>query len=494
MQKSMIKSKLEASNFDLKCLLIFILLVGGVVTRFYFQFIEWSFNGDELDLGLGIISSDFRKLLSPLPDRQSAPPLYLLLQKLLSHIAKPYVSLKLLSFVASCVSIFLFNRLLRNRFPFYLHLILLAFFCLNPFIISNSLTLKQYALDLMLGLVAVNYFIGKRNALLTFSFFCIFCLFSNVGPFFCVSLVLYKFSKEFSKKDFIPLKGIKKVIPFLLAPVPYLLFFIWFMQQPGAENMKTFMIGYWAEAFMPTDLTFFKWIALQAQAIMLFFFSTYWVTGLVLLLLFPLGLFRTYKKRQQLFDDELLNVIVIYTLAGFVHVIFSAFRMYPFSDRLLLYLAPGIYFVLGCGIIELREYLQKLEFRKIGREGLVLFISGNIMLFFTYLPRKTNDVVGLVKFIKVTEQPVVFTLRAERLCFKWLDFTQLDLDFLQIKKVVRRNFDGSTDANFLIAVQNEKFGHKRKLTTPEPVVRDLIAKDEIRLYGKVGGFAIYEYK
>ncbi len=481
--------------FDAKYLLIFFLLVGGIAIRFYMQFIEWSFNGDELDLGLGIISSDFRQLISPLPKRQSAPPLFLIVQKLIAPVAKPYVSLKILSFITSGVSILLFNRVLKSRFPFYLHIVLLALFCLNPFIITNSLTLKQYSLDLFLGLVAVNYFIGDKNAFSTFGFFSIFCLFSNVGPFFCVSFAIYKILKEFTKKGFFSFKVIKEAIPFLLAPIPYLLFFIWFMQQPGAENIKTYMTGYWSEAFMPTDLSILPWIALQAKVIMIFFFSTYWVTGLVLLLVFLAGLYTTFEKRQQTFKRELLSIILIYITAGFIHILFSGLKMYPFSDRLLLYLAPGIYLILGFGILELIEYLKKWKFWKMGKYVLFLLICGNIFLFFTYFPKKTNDVVALKKFINSVDGQVAFTSRAEQLCSNWIEFTQYhNSDPSQTKNVVRSDVDVFSETNFLIAVQNIKFGHKGKLTTPEPIVNELLAQDKILLYDRLGGFAIYKVK
>ena len=107
----------------------------------------------------------YQDLFYPFQSIQSAPPLFLFLEKFISEIAKPYISLKILSFLSSCTSIFLFNRILKNSFRPAIHIILLALFCFNPFILSNSLTLKQYSLDLTLGLVAINYFFHQKGSL-----------------------------------------------------------------------------------------------------------------------------------------------------------------------------------------------------------------------------------------------------------------------------------------------------------------------------------------
>lgn len=469
------------------------LLLFGVLIRFYYQFVEWSFNGDEVDLGLEIINHSFKNILYPFKSRQSAPPLFLLAEKLISETGRPYISLKIITFFSSCASLFLFNRILKNYLPFYLQLMLLAIFCFNPFIIGNSLTLKQYSLDLMLGLVAVNYFLSIRNAFKIFFFFSIFCLLSNVGLFFCASFSFFLFFQIVSeKKGFFFSEGLKLISPYLLAPLPYLLFFIWFLKQPGAEIMKNYMVGYWSGAFMPTDLSIFKWLAIQAKVLTLFFFSTYWLIGFPIFLLFLLSLFFIVKLRKYIYQNRLRIIILIYILTALVHLILSVIKLYPFSDRLFLYLAPGIYLILGSGIMQLyKESRTGFFWKKVFYSSLVILVF-MIFLYFSYLPRRENDVASLLKFVNSKDQTFAFTPKAKQTCMRWLEFTQYYSDSNRHFKPVEFHLNMKSQADFLIAIQSGKFGHTEKMTTPEPIIQELIAQDKILLYHRVGGYVIYK--
>ncbi|PTX44071.1 hypothetical protein C8P64_0041 [Christiangramia gaetbulicola] len=455
----------------------------------------WSFNGDEVNLGLDILNKNFKDILYPFQSRQSAPPLFLLLQKAISVIAKPFISLKILNFIASCASLFLFKRLLKT-FPPFLQILLLAVFCFSPFIISNSLTLKQYSLDLTLGLVTVNYFVEHRSSYKTFLFFSIFCLLSNIGLFFCAAMSIFFLLQFFheDKKKF-SWNGIKRILPVLFAPLPYLLFFIWFIQQPGAETMKNYMVGYWSGAFMPIDISIFKWWAIQAKVITIFFFSTYWMVGVPLLMLFLLGVFSLYKNRHKVFMSPLLKIIMIYIFTSLVHILLSALKMYPFSDRLFLYLAPGIYLILGYGIQESLKIFRKKKQMKMAFYSIFLLLLCTILLYFNYLPGKANDVATLLRFVNSTEHAVLLTAKARQRTSKWLEFTCYEQED-SAKLLNSGTFDliTNTSENLLIAVQSEKYGHTEKLSRPEPIIYKLLAENKIDLYHRVGGYTIYKIK
>ncbi len=471
------------------------IIVIGICLRFYYQFVEWSFNGDEVNLGLSIVQSNFRQVFTPLPYNQSAPPLFLVVQKLLSSIAKPYISLKILSFLSSCVSLFLFSRLLKIYFPFYLQILLLALFCFNPFVIGNSLTLKQYTLDLTLGLVAVNYFIKNRNNYISFIFFSIFCLLSNVGLFFCASLTIFKvLSFLFEKKGFFKWKNLTSILPFLLAPVPYLFYFIWFMQQPGAEELRNYMTAYWSTTFVPLDLSFFKWFAIQAKVITLFLFSSYWLVGIPVFLGFSVGIIFTFKYIRSVFQNKVLGVIAVYVITVVIHLSLSAFKMYPFSDRLFLYLVPGIYLTLGYGIMEVNKWTGNSRYAKVGFNSFLMLLISTIVLYFSYLPEKENDVLALIKLINTTDKTVVFTPKAKTLSSEWLEFTKYDK--LESNSLIKAGGIGEniSPEDLIIAVQNKKFGHTRKMSTPEPLIQELLVQEKIVLHKRVGGYVIYKIK
>ncbi len=475
-----------------------IIIILGIAIRFYYQFVAWSFNGDEVDLGLDILNHTYKDLFDPFQSRQSAPPLFLLMEKLSSEIAKPIISLKIISFLASCVSIFLFNRIIKNSFSISIQLILLGLFCFNPFVFSTSLTLKQYSLDLLMSLIAVNYFFSNKEYIRTFIFFCVFCLISNVGLFFSASFVIFHIIKTIwvKKEKLFNLKLAKRIAPYLIAPIPYLLFFIWFLNQAGASNMKNYMVNYWSGSFMPLNLSIFKWLAIQGKVIFIFFFSTYWFVGLPMLFLFLFGIYIAFQKRHQIHQKKILGIILLYIIAVIIHLFLSALNMYPFSDRLFLYLAPGIYLIIG---VALEHINQKAwfgwEYKLIQFFGLIIPISA-IVLYGTYLPKKSNDVYGLIEFVNSTDESIVFTPKAKQNTLRWLEFTKyFDQDYSNNNRIKEiKAGDDYGNVCIVIGVQSEKFGHTIKYTTPEPEITRLIELNKIFLYSRIGGYAIYRYK
>jgi len=480
------------------CLLLPLIIILGVALRFHIQFIQWSFNGDEVDLGLSILAQNLNDLFYPFSNNQSAPPLFLLLEKIISEIAKPYISLKIVTFISSCVSVFLFNRILKRSFKEITQIILLAFFCLNPFIISNSLTLKQYSLDLMMGLFAVNYFVMNKHNVKTFLFFVIFCLVSNIGLLFCTSFLIFRIIKNISARKLGTLltgRNLKTILPFLLAPIPYLIFYLWFLKQPGAESLKRYMVQYWDGSFMPLDFSIFKWIAIQGKVIYYFFFSTYWFVGLPMLLIFLFSIYFTFKKKHRIFQKSPFTLIVIYTFAAGIHLLLSALKMYPFSDRLFLYMAPGIYLLIGVVIDQLiKKTVVDYNYRPEVIMILLIPISA-IALFFTYLPKKSNDVLELIEFVNSTNETIFFTPKAQRTAISWLKFSNYECQ--DVSRIIQsKSWDTtySSTPDLIIAVQSKKFGHKIKYTSTEPIIAKLIVQNNIVLCHRVNGYVIYEFK
>lgn len=480
-------------------ILIIGIIISGIILRFYHQFFNWSFNGDEVNLGLDILNHSFSELFSPFQSRQSAPPLFLLLEKISSQFFKPYISFKIISFLASCASIFLFNRILKNSFSLGTHIIILALFCFNPFVLSNSLTLKQYSIDLMMGLIAINYFVYGKHLLKTFLFFCFFCLISNVGLFFSASFIIYSLVNYIwnEKERMLDINiKLKKISPYLFAPFPYLLFFLWFINEPGANNMKNYMVHFWNGSFMPLDFSIFRWFAIQAKVICIFFFSSYWFIAAPMLLLFLFGIVVVFKHKQQIFQNSIYCTITLYLITVSIHLFLSALKLYPFSDRLFLYIAPGIYLIFGLGI----DYISKKNWKSLQLKS-IQFLSlftplFAIVLYTTYLPEKSNNVYALVELMKSNNSSFFFTPKAKQRSLQWLAFTKyFDEDYSYTFKTIEDDDYKNNDTDqLLIAVQSEKFGHGKKYSSPEPEIVRLLEQDKIVLYKRVEGYAIYKFK
>jgi hypothetical protein len=470
-----------------------VILFLGLLLRIYFQIVGWPYSGDEINLGLDILNHSYQDLFKPFHSRQSAPPLFLLLEKIISGITKPYISLKILSLLSSCASIFLFNRILKKSFRPVIYLILLAIFCFNPFILVNSLTLKQYTLDLTMGLIAVNYFYYQKSFYITFLFYCIFCLISNVGLFFCAALTIFHLFK-IKNRELIK-TSILRLLPYILAPIPYLVFFLWFINQSGALRMQHYMVNYWDGAFMPLDHFVFHWFAIQGKVIYFFFFSTYVVIGVLMLLVFLVGISFIIKNRHNAFSNERSGVAILFILVIIFHLMLSALKMYPFSDRLFLYMAPGVYLILGLGLEKLTSNFLIDSWRKnVFPIFIIILPLFAIISYFTYLPNKKNDVVALKNFLEDTDKAIYFTPQAKQLTLNWLNFTKYfkeeELKFLEFEEWNSNN----KNTGLLVTTQNKKFGHSSKYTKPNPQILKLLANNKIVLYKRVSGFAIYKFK
>ena len=135
-----------------------LLVLIGIAIRLVLQFFYPCFNVDEMALGSNIVSKSFAQLLYPLDCYQSAPPLFLCTQKLfITYLPFPFwINIKVLSFLVSAASVFLFYKLVAKKNDF-LSVLLLVLFVFNPYLIYNSLTVKQYTFDLLGVLMVLNF-------------------------------------------------------------------------------------------------------------------------------------------------------------------------------------------------------------------------------------------------------------------------------------------------------------------------------------------------
>lgn len=83
--------------------ILLLIIIIGISIRLFFQFITPTFNVDEISLGDNIKNLNYSELLFPLKNFQSAPPLYLIIQKSIFNlpILPLWVKAKLLSTIVS---------------------------------------------------------------------------------------------------------------------------------------------------------------------------------------------------------------------------------------------------------------------------------------------------------------------------------------------------------------------------------------------------------
>jgi hypothetical protein len=461
-----------------------LLLFSGIVLRFIIQFIYPTFNVDEISLGNNIKYSDFIDLLYPLQYGQSSPPLYLWLQKLIITVSPLsfWINIKVLSFISSILGLMLFYLFIKkndHKISLLLPFIILLF---NPFNINNSLTVKQYTIDLVGILFLLVYFKSGWFKRYNWIFFIIWCLMSNVGLFTCVAYLIYDFINQKKAIRFTNIINyIKENILTIVAPLTYVIYFIWYMKQKGALEMKAFMVNYWYDSFIPINSNIFKYLIYTFHSLWIFLFNAFEFWGIFLMLLtIPFYIF--LKRKETLFKQEIQ--LLFYVLA--IHLLLNILHLYPFSDRLYLYLSPIYILILGSSISAISKN------RKIEKYFLTLniFISVITMFLYSlYIPSNDNDIVRLYTRLDALQTNAFYLTEKSMNCVDSFN------DFTDNKFQHKNNFiiiDSTLEkSKYLISRVSKKI--KMNVTAPEEIgVQNLIKKKKINKIDAVNGYNIYE--
>ena len=460
-----------------------LLLIIGIVLRFVVQFLFPSFNVDEISLGNDIKHSGFTELLHPFKSFQSAPPLYLWLQKLIITFSPLsfWINIKILSFFSSVAGIVLFYLFIKKNNFNIIFLIMFVILLFNPFNLYNSLTVKQYTFDLTGILFLLLYFRTNFFEKHNWIFFIIWCMISNIGLFACSGFLIYEFFKQ-TKPIYIKttLIFIKKNSLTFFAPLPYVLYFIWYMKQDGAQETREFMVHYWYKSFIPLNSDILKFTIYNLHGLWVNFFSIVEVWGVFLMLLMVPAIY-FLKKRAVLFSQEITLLLYIVI----IHLILNVLHMYPFADRLYLYILPLMLLWLGSSI---NSIFQTENIKKI-LSPFVIFISViTFCLYCLYLPYKENDVVALNYRLNILDNREIYATEKAKKCISTFnDFT--DNKFFISKKIILLD-STLKKSNYIISRVHKKI--KINTTSPEEnIIQKLLLEKKIIMIDKVSGYNIY---
>lgn len=466
---------------------LIIVMILGIVIRFYFHFLEPTFNVDEIALGTNLKELTFKELLYPLNYGQSSPPLYLLLQKTIIVVFPLafWIKIKILNFICAILTLFLFYKfLIKTKNP--IAILMFAMLVFNPFLIYNSLTVKQYGFDLLGVLFLINYSNHVAFKKYNWIFFTFWCLISNIGLFGCAGFLIYNF---FSEKQSFKIKNlviwVKNNIKTFVSPFPYIAYFLWFLNQEGASELKSYMVIYWNNSFIPLNSSIFKYIIYLFHQFWISFYSAYEFWGIFLFCLIIPSLTYLIRKKNILFKQQILLMLCIL----FVHIILNVLHMYPLSDRLFVYLAPLFILFLGASLDILFTYF-KLKKIKYTITFLLTFIT--IGLYFLYLPYKDNDVVLLFKKISELDsnKTIYVTDKSQKTIENFNDFTD---NYFKPKNSFILLDSALGKSNYVISrVQNKLKPNK---TSPEEtIILKLVDQKRIIYLDNVSGYNIYEIK
>lgn len=462
------------------------ILLSGIIARFVQQFVFPVFNVDEIDLALNIMDRDFAGLLYPLDFYQSSPPLFLLLQKSVLRISiiPAWIALKLISFLAAVASLYLFYRLIRNL-DWAIASLMLLVFAFNPFISYNSLTLKQYTIDLLGILLLLNFYRTSGFKKYAFLFFGIWCLISNIGLFGCAGCIMYLFFEQKDKFGIAELlRFLKKNILLFVAPLPYLIYFYWFIQQDGSIALKQYMQVFWQHSFIPLNMGIFKYLAYLAHSIWVYFLNYIEIIGMSMMAICGIGMFAYSRKKETPFQPEITLLLFIIG----IHFFFNLIHLYPLSDRLCLYMTPFFLLLYGIGW----QYLtQNWKFRK---PAIIIIALITVTAYSTYGTKRDNNIVAAyAELSKVTPRGNA-VYASEKAISKFALFNKVTENyFVPEEKPLLIPIDKDLkQSDYLMSRVQHMFGTGDRSSDETAQIQQLIDTKKISLVSRVDGYAIYK--
>ena len=378
-----------------------VLIAIGLALALYQFFFNRSIWGDEATLTLNIIHRTPSGLLKPLDYKQVAPILFLEVEHFCFYlIPNSEFGLRLFPLSAYFASIYLLYKILSHFVKNKITILLgLALFVFNSVVIYYSSEAKQYMTDVFTGLL-IYFFLLKDYKSQTNKLIILGCIGALSIFLSNVSLIVLSTASVFliatSPKNKELLKLLMVFIPWGISFCFYYVFFI------SHHPSRGYMIEFWSKekAFMPLNplsADFYRFLAAKFSMIFYFLFG-YGSAGKILLPLFLiLGLFNLYSSQKKAY-------VFLIILPTVIQLILSAFKLYPFEKRLILFQYP----ILIMGIAAGFDFLFDLSKQRDGFKGgivnhaLVILLSIYLLVFvyFNGFPILHYEIKQSLKYVE----------------------------------------------------------------------------------------------
>ena len=354
---------------------------------------------DEAMLALNIVNRTYSELASPLSHNQIAPILFLWIEKTIAYFFN-YSEYGLRFFPLLCYwfNIILFYRLIKKIFTSTIVLIsLLSLFCFNYWLLLYGTDVKQYITDVSVMLIAITFLVNherlnKKNTLFlaVFGVLCIFL--SSVTPIILVTITLiYLIGTEDEIWDNIE----HLLLPIMSWTLAFVLYYVQFVY---ANPVKIYMVDYWSTAncFLPSpfDISLFIDFFVHKSKIVLVSLYGFRYFGVFLPFVFFTGLWELKKTKNY-------KMLLLFAVPFTAHLILSAFKLYPFDLRMLLYTIPVLLLVTGHGLLSINNIIPT----KVSRENERHIFFSIPFIFFTFLlivgiPLKDEEIKGNLSYLE----------------------------------------------------------------------------------------------
>lgn len=333
---------------------------------------------DEAYLGLNILNKDFGELFLPLDNIQVAPILYLLIVKMFSefHVLGTDYSLRLFSLFSFITAALVFYKITLKLFiDKYSNLFAICLFLFCPVVIYYSSELKQYSSDIAVACISIYlalrvYNNQIRNNFITLLLFGILSIFlSNIAPIILFITYAYILITNFSSiKECIKLH----FLLLLTWSVTFIISYICFIHNHPSRSGQIEEWSYY-KGFMPLslDMNLFSFLADKIKLISNSLFGSSLYSFLIFIGLSISGFYYFVINKK-------FNKILLLLGPLILHLILSGLKLYPVSERTMIYTFPGLILFLGFGFYNILKI--SLDDLNIKRFRLFLIIIPSIFL------------------------------------------------------------------------------------------------------------------
>lgn len=338
-----------------------ILLIGVVLASIQFLY-NRSIWIDEASLAINIISRNYFELLKPLDNYQSAPILFLLIEKYFSEII-PFSEYGLRIFPLICyfISLYFFYKTIKCIFNNFLTVIFaLSLFVFNSTLIYYSSEVKQYMCDVLVTTiifyVTIKNYKKDRSKYLLLAFVGSISIFiSNITPILLLTVGIYMLYDFYplAKNNYTSLLGIS-----LSWGISFFVYYYFFIHNHPARLP---MINMHQEFFMPLNpfgKSFYKFVILIGPMITCGLFRFTILGGIIISVI-------SFKGFIQFIKDRNFKIFILAFIPIFIHFLLSGLKIYPVQKRMILYLSICIIIICSNGfysIIKSQIIIHKINF------------------------------------------------------------------------------------------------------------------------------------
>lgn len=341
LKKSETKASNQIQKYGLLLLLLFIIFA-GIFLRIKLVLSNQSFGFDECALSANLITKNYADFIKPLDFGQVAPPLFLIIEKLmfvLCHEIFPIeMTFRFFPCFCSILSLILLPIFVDKAYKNRLFTCGIAFIsAFTPYVVNYSNEVKQYSCELLISILLISffYFFDVKNfskkKLILFSLLLGLSPWISLSSLFVISigslLVLFDINQNCKSCE-----KIKYIISYLF-PICAVFFVYWFVYAKSVhEHLYDFMLEYWQNVnpSMFSHLNFYQMFSQKTEYFLSNFCGIdfihwhlfFWCNVALLLLI-----------RNKKMNFLLLGSLILTVIAGFL-------KIYPYEPRLILFLFP----------------------------------------------------------------------------------------------------------------------------------------------------------